>query len=105
MDERAGLAIIKSEPAKYSTPLPALTRSPSVTGSIMAAKILASRPEVVVLYLRMSGERQEHSIPAQRAELLAFAQRRGYRVLGEYTDEAISGDDTKRRAGFLRMRE
>ena len=63
------------------------------------------RPESCVLYLRMSDERQEHSIPAQRQELLRYAEKHDYRVLREYLDEAISGDDTRRRVGFLRMRE
>ena len=53
----------------------------------------------------MSDERQEHSIPAQRQELLRYAEKHNYRVLREYLDEAISGDDTRRRVGFLRMRE
>ena len=61
--------------------------------------------ETAVLYLRMSDERQERSISDQRSELLAYAKKRGYRVLREYADLAISGDDTARRAGFLRMRE
>ena len=49
--------------------------------------------------------RQEHSIPAQRQELLRYAEKHNYHVLREYLDEAISGDDTRRRVGFLRMRE
>jgi len=64
-----------------------------------------SKQEVAVLYLRMSDDRQERSIADQRAELLAYAEKRGYRILREYTDSGISGDDTKRRRGFLRMRE
>ncbi len=73
----------------------------------MAKAILpkAERVENAVLYLRMSDERQEHSIPAQREELLKYAEKHNYRVLREYLDEAISGDDTRRRVGFLRMRE
>jgi site-specific DNA recombinase len=66
---------------------------------------IAERVEKAVLYLRMSDERQEHSIPAQREELLRYAEKHGYQVLREYLDEAISGDDTRRRVGFLRMRE
>jgi len=53
----------------------------------------------------MSDERQERSIPEQRAELLKHAKKHGYKVLREYADSAISGDDTARRVGFLRMRE
>jgi DNA invertase Pin-like site-specific DNA recombinase len=61
--------------------------------------------DIAVLYLRMSDERQERSISEQRCELLRYAKKHGYRILREYTDSAISGDDTARRAGFLRMRE
>ena len=61
--------------------------------------------EIAVLYLRMSDDRQERSIADQRAELFAYAGKHGYRVLREYTDSGVSGDDTARRAGFLRMRE
>lgn len=69
----------------------------------MASTIL---PQVAaVLYLRMSSSKQDKSLPAQRRELLAYAAKQGYRVLREYVDEAISGDDTARRTGFLRMRE
>lgn len=53
----------------------------------------------------MSDERQEHSISDQRTELLAYAKKSGYKVLREYADPAISGDDTLRRIEFLRMRE
>ena len=63
------------------------------------------KQEIAVLYLRMSDGRQERSIADQRAELLAYAKKQGYRILREYTDSGISGDDTRRRAGFLRMRE
>jgi len=41
----------------------------------------------VVLYLRMSDERQEHSIQDQRQELLSYAAKHGYKVLREYVDE------------------
>jgi DNA invertase Pin-like site-specific DNA recombinase len=61
--------------------------------------------ETAVLYLRMSDERQERSIPEQRSELLKYAEKHGYHVLREYADSAISGDDTARRVAFLRMRE
>lgn len=57
------------------------------------------------LYLRMSSGKQENSIPAQRVELLAYAKKMGYEVVDEYLDEAVSGDDTERRIGFLQMRE
>jgi len=69
----------------------------------MATKILAQN--TAVLYVRMSDERQEHSIEAQEAELRRYADKHGYTVLRKYTDEAISGDATERRTGFLRMRD
>ena len=58
-----------------------------------------------VLYLRMSTGRQDKSIPAQRSELTRLAEKKGYHLVGEYLDEAVSGDDTEHRAGFLRIRE
>jgi DNA invertase Pin-like site-specific DNA recombinase len=69
----------------------------------MAKRILPQN--AAVLYLRMSDQRQERSIGDQRTELLAYAEKHGYKVLREYDDPAISGDDTIRRSGFLRMRE
>ena len=68
----------------------------------MAQRILprAGQAEKAVLYLRMSDERQEHSIPAQRQELLRYAEKHGYQVLREYLDQGISGDDTGSRVGF-----
>ena len=58
-----------------------------------------------VLCLRMSSGKQEKSIPAQRDEGLAYCQREGYKVVGEYVDEAVSGDRTEKRKDFLRLRE
>ena len=57
------------------------------------------------LYLRMSTDQQEQSISAQRDELHRYAKRQGYVITDEYIDEAISGDNTQKRAGFLRMRD
>ncbi|NLF73192.1 MAG: recombinase family protein [Candidatus Anammoximicrobium sp.] len=62
-------------------------------------------PEKAVLYLRMSSAKQDKSIGDQRVELTTLAQRKGYSVLREYVDEAISGDDTERRPEFLRLRQ
>jgi DNA invertase Pin-like site-specific DNA recombinase len=66
---------------------------------------IAKQTESAVLYLRMSDDRQERSIGDQRAELRAYADKYGYRILREYVDPGISGDDTTRRTGFLKMRE
>ena len=69
----------------------------------MAKSILAENR--AVLYLRMSSDDQEESIPSQRIELTKYAQKLGYHVLREYLDEAISGDATERRSGFQAMRD
>jgi site-specific DNA recombinase len=57
----------------------------------------------VALYLRMSTDKQETSIPQQRAELERYAEKHGYEIVREYRDEGISGDATAKRKGFLRM--
>jgi len=56
-----------------------------------------------VAYYRMSDDRQDTSIPEQRPEVEALAAKNGYRIVREYLDEGISGDDTEKRQGFLRM--
>jgi site-specific DNA recombinase len=53
----------------------------------------------------MSDDKQTASIPDQRAAVTAYAARHGYRVLRDYQDDGISGDDTDRRSGFLRLRD
>lgn len=58
-----------------------------------------------VAYYRMSSDKQEASIPAQRESVTAYAARAGYKILRDYVDEGISGDSTELRAGFLQMRE
>jgi DNA invertase Pin-like site-specific DNA recombinase len=57
----------------------------------------------VALYLRMSTDVQEHSIPDQRKALVTFAGQHKYKIVAEYLDEGISGDRTEKRAGFLQM--
>jgi len=73
----------------------------------MARSILPQtrQAEKVVLYLRMSDEAQVESIPSQRTELTKYARSKGYQVIREFVDEAISGDATERRTGFLSMRD
>lgn len=57
-----------------------------------------------VSYLRMSKDSQESSIPAQRDAVADLAKRLGYRIIREYRDEGISGDNTEKRTAFLQMR-
>jgi len=54
-------------------------------------------------YLRRSSDKQEQSLPDQKREIIKYAKANGYRVLRWYQDDAISGDDTLRRHGFLEM--
>lgn len=50
----------------------------------------------VVLYGRFSCEKQnEQSIEGQLEACRNFANSKGYTVIGEYTDEAMSGRDDK----------
>jgi DNA invertase Pin-like site-specific DNA recombinase len=56
-----------------------------------------------VFYLRMSTDKQETSIPQQRDELQRFADKQGYRLVREYVEPGISGDDTERREAFQQM--
>jgi DNA invertase Pin-like site-specific DNA recombinase len=54
-------------------------------------------------YARRSTDRQEASIPDQVKQVEQFAASRGYRILRWHIDDGISGDDTEKRAGFLKM--
>lgn len=56
-----------------------------------------------VLYLRMSKDTQDTSIADQRAAVTKHAAERGYRIIGEYVDEGISGDATEKRQAFQRL--
>src|SRR5258708_3330998 len=54
-------------------------------------------------YLRRSTDRQEASIPEQRNAVQQYADEKGYKIVREYVDDAISGDDTDKRLDFQRM--
>jgi DNA invertase Pin-like site-specific DNA recombinase len=56
-------------------------------------------------YLRRSGDddTQADSIPEQKRAVQEYADAHGYRIIRWYVDDAISGDDTAKRAGFLKM--
>ncbi len=56
-----------------------------------------------VSYLRMSTEKQDTSIPAQRDAIAKMAKAKRFKIVREYVDAGISGDDTTRRVEFQRM--
>jgi DNA invertase Pin-like site-specific DNA recombinase len=59
--------------------------------------------KLAVAYYRMSTDRQEASIPAQREAVEKYAAENGYQIIREYIDEGISGDATEKRIQFKRM--
>jgi site-specific DNA recombinase len=56
-----------------------------------------------VAYYRMSSDKQVASIPEQREAVTRYAREHGYRIVREFCDEGISGDDTKHRLQFQAM--
>ena len=56
-----------------------------------------------VAYIRMSSDQQEASPDQQRDEVAKLAKRKGFRIVREYFDEAISGDETSKRKSFQQM--
>ena len=54
-------------------------------------------------YIRRSSSHQEKSLGDQKSAIQRYAEENGYSILRWYEDDAISGDDTARRAGFLKM--
>lgn len=59
--------------------------------------------KTAALYLRMSRDSQEDSIPSQRKALQELARTANYRIVAEYSDSGISGDATEKRTGFQRL--
>jgi DNA invertase Pin-like site-specific DNA recombinase len=55
------------------------------------------------IYFRMSTHDQEDSIERQRSQVIPYAHRHGYAIVGEYTDEGIPGDEVERRKDFRRL--
>jgi site-specific DNA recombinase len=72
-------------------------------GSVMSAVNGKAHLVPAVAYLRRSTDKQEASISEQHAAVQKHADEKGYDVLRWYTDDAISGDDTKKRKAFLQM--
>jgi site-specific DNA recombinase len=56
-----------------------------------------------VAYYRMSSDKQEDSIPQQRAAVVPRAEREGITIVTDFKDEALSGGGMKKRDGFLDM--
>jgi DNA invertase Pin-like site-specific DNA recombinase len=56
-------------------------------------------------YARCSTDRQDTSIADQQKAVEKYAAQHGYNLLRWYADEGVSGDDTKNRHQFKRMRD
>jgi len=56
-----------------------------------------------VAYCRVSTDKQEQSIPNQKAVVQRYAKENGYEIIKYFIDDAISGTDTKARKAFLDM--
>ena len=56
-----------------------------------------------VAYYRMSSDRQETSIRDQREAVEKYAADNGYRIIGDYVDEGISGWKTEQRKAFSQL--
>jgi DNA invertase Pin-like site-specific DNA recombinase len=57
----------------------------------------------VAVYLRMSRDKQEDSPERQRGQIYPYCERHGYRVVGEYFDPGITGDEFVKRPEFQRL--
>jgi DNA invertase Pin-like site-specific DNA recombinase len=54
-------------------------------------------------YIRMSSDKQDASPDQQRAEVAKLAEKHGCAIVHEYGDDAMSGAETIKRKGFMRM--
>jgi DNA invertase Pin-like site-specific DNA recombinase len=62
-----------------------------------------SAPEPAATYYRMSTDKQEDSIERQRSQVEPYAQKNGFRLVAEYADPGIAGDEFDSRPGFQRL--
>lgn len=61
-------------------------------------------PHTAVIYARYSSYNQsERSIEGQIEDCIAYANRKGYQIIGQYIDRARSGTETEHRQDFQRM--
>src|SRR4051794_34272296 len=58
---------------------------------------------LAVAYYRMSSDKQDKSIDEQKTEVRKWAAANGYKIVAEYIEEGIGGDDTAKRKAFQRM--
>ncbi len=65
--------------------------------------MIATATMPAVAYLRRSTDKQEQSIADQRSEIERYARERGFRIVREYVDDAISGTSADQRPGFQKM--
>jgi len=65
--------------------------------------MIATAPTPAVAYLRRSTDKQEQSIADQRSEIERYARDRGFRIVREYVDDAISGTSADQRPAFQKM--
>ena len=57
----------------------------------------------VVAYYRMSTDKQDTSIRDQRKAVEQYAEENGYKIVGEYVDEGVSGWKSEQRKDFQRL--
>jgi site-specific DNA recombinase len=69
------------------------------------AAFLAKAPPIAARYIRMSDARQEDSPERQQKEIDYYAKKHGYQIVATYSDLGVSGDQTEKRTGFLKMRD
>lgn len=65
--------------------------------------IAKAKATPAVAYYRMSSDKQEASIPAQRTEVEAYAAENGYRIIRDYVDKGISGWKSEQRHAFQKL--
>jgi len=65
--------------------------------------VIQKAARVAVMLLRRSTSMQDKSIEEQRTTITEWAKANGYVTVGEYLDDAISGDDHAHRTGFVRL--